>query len=112
MKPIVFAVFKSALARLRHRLAAKMAAIAYGVLRWADTPLPFGLRTLIGVLFIGGGVLWFLPILGIWMVPLGAVLIALDIPWTRRQVRPRVHHWMDVLKAKAEHVAPAQHVKQ
>ena len=82
----------------RRKLAAKVATVTYRVLRWADTKLPFGLRSFIGVLFIGGGVLGFLPILGIWMLPLGAALIALDIPWTRH----KVHDWMTVLNAKAE----------
>ncbi len=86
----------------REKLAAKAAAVTHRVLRWADVRLPFGLRSVIGVLFIGGGILWFLPILGIWMLPLGAALIALDIPWTRH----RVHHWMDVLHERAKK-APA-----
>ena len=97
MKPIVTAVPKGG-PSARERFATKAAAITYRVLRWADVRLPFGLRSAIGVLFIGGGVLFFLPILGIWMLPLGAALIALDIPWTRH----RVHHWMDVLKERAE----------
>ncbi|EWY37996.1 hypothetical protein N825_15210 [Skermanella stibiiresistens SB22] len=37
-----------------------------------------------GVLLIIGGILGFLPILGFWMVPLGLLLLALDIPFLRR----------------------------
>ena len=37
-----------------------------------------------GFLFIVGGMLGFLPILGFWMVPLGVLLLALDIPPLRR----------------------------
>jgi hypothetical protein len=33
-----------------------------------------------GIALIGGGVLSFLPILGIWMLPLGVALLAQDIP--------------------------------
>jgi hypothetical protein len=38
-----------------------------------------------------GGVFGFLPILGFWMIPLGAALIALDIPPLRR----RLLAWLD-----------------
>ena len=37
-----------------------------------------------GILFIIGGFVGFLPILGFWMVPLGVLLFALDIPFLRR----------------------------
>jgi hypothetical protein len=37
-----------------------------------------------GVLLIVGGLLGFLPILGFWMVPLGVLLLALDLPFLRR----------------------------
>ncbi|MDQ2805153.1 MAG: hypothetical protein M3Y41_21680 [Pseudomonadota bacterium] len=35
-------------------------------------------------MLIGGGVLGFLPILGFWMVPLGLLLLAKDLPVLRR----------------------------
>lgn len=41
-------------------------------------------RVLVGALLIIGGVLWFLPILGIWMVPLGFVLLASELPTLKR----------------------------
>ncbi len=49
-------------------------------------PLPRSrlLRILIGVLFIIGGVFSFLPILGFWMVPLGLLVLSVDIPRVRR----------------------------
>jgi hypothetical protein len=37
-----------------------------------------------GVALIVGGVLSFLPLLGIWMLPLGLALLAQDIPVIRR----------------------------
>jgi len=48
--------------------------------------LPWGLRSLLGILLMIGGVFGFLPILGFWMIPLGAALIALDIPPIRRRL--------------------------
>ena len=50
-----------------------------------------------GVLFIIGGILGFLPILGFWMLPLGIAFIALDIPPTRK----RIHRWKEELHEKA-----------
>lgn len=41
---------------------------------------------------------WWLPIFGVWMVPLGAAFIALDFPPTRH----KIHAWMIALKARAE----------
>jgi hypothetical protein len=37
-----------------------------------------------GVALIGGGVLSFLPVLGIWMLPVGFALLAHDIPAMHR----------------------------
>ncbi|WP_338022081.1 hypothetical protein [Allorhizobium sonneratiae] len=38
----------------------------------------------IGVLFIIGGCLGFLPVLGFWMVPVGLVILSHDNPMVRR----------------------------
>lgn len=65
--------------------------LAYRYTLWSDRHLPRGLRAGIGVLLMVFGVLGFLPVLGFWMVPLGAALVALDIPpWRRRMLR-----WME-----------------
>ena len=59
--------------------------------RWGDERLPPGVRLVLGLVLIVGGVFGFLPILGFWMIPLGAVLMALDIPPLRRRLRRRLH---------------------
>jgi hypothetical protein len=46
--------------------------------RWVRIPL--------GALCIVGGVFSFLPVLGIWMLPLGFLLIACDVPFLRKPV--------------------------
>ncbi|MFV1996662.1 MAG: hypothetical protein ACC641_01500 [Acidiferrobacterales bacterium] len=33
------------------------------------------LRLAVGILLIIGGLLWFLPVLGLWMLPLGLVIL-------------------------------------
>ena len=49
--------------------------------------VPPGLRLVVGLLLILGGVLGFLPVLGFWMIPLGIGVAALDvkplIQWAR-----------------------------
>jgi hypothetical protein len=49
-------------------------------------PLPRSriLRILLGVALILFGILGFLPILGFWMVPLGLIVLSIDIPRVRR----------------------------
>jgi purine-cytosine permease-like protein len=45
----------------------------------------------LGILLVAAGFVGFLPILGFWMAPVGAVLIALDIPPLRR----RLSRWIE-----------------
>jgi hypothetical protein len=49
--------------------------------------VPPGLRLVVGLLLILGGMLGFLPVLGFWMIPLGIGVAALDvkplIAWAR-----------------------------
>jgi hypothetical protein len=43
----------------------------------------FPIRVPLAILLIIGGLLWFLPILGIWMLPAGLLLLAIDLPALR-----------------------------
>jgi hypothetical protein len=43
----------------------------------------FPVRFPLAVLLTFGGLLWFLPILGIWMLPAGLLLLAIDLPHLR-----------------------------
>jgi hypothetical protein len=47
-------------------------------------PRAVWVRVPAGIVFVGGGVLSFLPVLGIWMLPLGLALLAVDVPPMRR----------------------------
>ena len=82
----------------RAKIVRKIASVTYRTLRWGDKHLPFGARSVVGVVFMVCGVFWFLPAVGMWMFPLGLAFVALDIPWTR----PKIHNWMLSLKARAE----------
>jgi len=53
--------------------------------------IPTGLRSVFGLLLMVAGVFGILPLLGFWMIPMGAAFIALDIPpWRRRLLA-----WLD-----------------
>jgi hypothetical protein len=51
--------------------------------RWITRSSSTVIRIPIGGALIAGGVAGFLPILGFWMVPLGLVVIAQDVPFLR-----------------------------
>ena len=51
---------------------------ASGALSWLRRPEARLIRIPLGLLLILGGLLSFLPVLGIWMLPLGLLLLALD----------------------------------
>lgn len=52
--------------------------------RWLRQPSSRFVRIPLALLLIVGGFLSFLPILGLWMLPLGLLLIAQDIPFLQR----------------------------
>ena len=55
--------------------------------RWPKTA-----RLALGFALIVGGLLGFLPILGFWMLPLGLVVLSVDVPVVRRY-RRRLELW-------------------
>ncbi len=56
-------------------------------LRWLRAPGLRWLRIPIGTLLMVGGVFAILPVLGLWMLPIGLLLLAQDIPFLRRPTR-------------------------
>jgi hypothetical protein len=72
------------------RATGKLKHVIRRIVRWADRRVPRGVRSVLGLLLIGAGVLGFLPVLGFWMIPAGLALIALDIPPWRRWVLRRL----------------------
>lgn len=56
-------------------------------MRWTKRHVPPGVRTLVGLLLVVAGVFGFLPVLGFWMIPLGAAVILLDLRALYRFVR-------------------------
>lgn len=43
----------------------------------------FPIRFPLAILLTAGGLLWFLPFLGLWMLPAGLLLLAVDLPVLR-----------------------------
>ena len=76
--------FKRVEAHLPPKLAAAM--------RWMRHPASRWLRIPAGLLLMIGGVFSILPVLGLWMLPLGLMLLASDIPFLRRPMA-RLAHW-------------------
>jgi hypothetical protein len=64
----------------------KKVPFAARLLAWLRRPASQFIRIPIGLLFVIGGFLSFLPILGLWMLPLGLLLLALDFAFLRTPV--------------------------
>jgi hypothetical protein len=78
------------LEKLIDRLPTRFAA----TVRFLRQPSGRWLRVPAGLLLILGGLLSFLPILGIWMLPLGLLLLAEDLP-SLRSWRSRILDWIE-----------------
>jgi len=53
---------------------------------WLRQPSSRYARIPLGFLLILGGIFSFLPVLGLWMLPLGLLLFAQDVPMLRKPV--------------------------
>lgn len=54
--------------------------------RWLRKPASRWVRIPVGFLFILGGIFSILPILGLWMLPVGLILLTQDVPVLRRPI--------------------------
>ena len=51
------------------------------------------LRIGLGILLVAGGLVGFLPVLGFWMIPLGLLVLSVDLPVVRRWRRQLTVWW-------------------
>jgi hypothetical protein len=65
-------------------------------IRWLREPSARWVRIPAGLLLIAGGIFSILPLLGLWMLPLGLLLLAQDLPFLRRPMR-RALLWVERL---------------
>ncbi|HLQ86648.1 MAG TPA: hypothetical protein VK110_10890 [Salinisphaeraceae bacterium] len=68
------------------RLQERLPEPASRFLSWLRKPSSGWIRIPLGVVFIVAGIFSFLPILGLWMLPLGLLLLAQDVPFLRRPI--------------------------
>lgn len=62
------------------RLTGRLPARVRDAITWLRKPSRRAVRLVAALALIGGGLLSFLPILGLWMLPLGLALLSEDIP--------------------------------
>lgn len=87
--------------RLKHlidRLPGRLARLVHRVRR----PSAYWVRIPVALFCLFGGVLAILPVFGVWMLPLGIVLLIEDVPFLRRGVYGAVNwlaerrpHWFE-----------------
>jgi hypothetical protein len=56
-------------------------------LHWLRQPSARWVRIPAGLALVAGGIFSVLPLLGLWMLPLGLLLLAQDLPFLRRPMR-------------------------
>ncbi|MGY8709338.1 hypothetical protein RAD16_26645 [Bradyrhizobium sp. 18BD] len=76
--------------KLVHRLPPRLG----GTVSYLLKPSSRWVRIPSGALLVVGGVFSFLPVLGIWMLPLGLALLAEDVP-ALRSSRSKVFDWIE-----------------
>lgn len=76
------------------RIARRLPRWAARPLRWLRSPSSRWVRLPLAALLILGGIVGFLPVLGLWMVPLGILLLAQDVPLLRKPVL-RLLNWVE-----------------
>jgi hypothetical protein len=69
-------------ARVAHLLNKLPRQVQAGV-KWLRYPPRKAVRLLVSAFLILGGILSILPVLGLWMLPLGLALMSDDIPWLK-----------------------------
>src|SRR5262245_50095936 len=65
------------------------------------------IRMGLGILLIALGLLGFLPVLGFWMIPLGLLVLSIDIPIVRRWRRQLAVWWHRDKKGEEADESPA-----
>ncbi|MBB5358206.1 hypothetical protein HDE76_001412 [Rhodanobacter sp. ANJX3] len=76
--------------RLNHqldRLGQKLPSWAARSLQWLRKSSSRWVRLPAGFLLVLGGIFSILPVLGLWMLPLGLLLLVQDVPFLRRPTR-------------------------
>ena len=62
----------------------------------------------LGILLVACGLLGFLPVLGFWMIPLGLLVLSVDIPMVRRWRRQLTVWWHRREKSEGDSAPAAE----
>jgi len=76
------------------QLVARLPPRVKAAVQWLRRPASAWIRRAVAILLICGGLLSFLPILGLWMLPLGLLLLAEDVP-ALKSGRTRILDWVE-----------------
>lgn len=81
-----------------------------GLVGWLRRPSSKYVRLPLGLALVGGGILAFLPVLGLWMLPLGLILIAQDVPALEKPTAKTLNwverKWIERQRAKGVDITP------
>jgi hypothetical protein len=78
--------------RLERRLPSGLAK----AVSWMRRPAPKAVRLPLGAALVAGGTVGFLPLVGYWMLPVGLVILAQDVP----SLRPPLVRFFDWVESK------------
>ena len=73
--------YERALDKHLQRWEQRLPAFAARFVHWLRQPASRWIRFPLGIFLILAGIVGFLPILGFWMVPLGLIVVAQDLPF-------------------------------
>lgn len=59
-------------------------------IEWVRKPSSRMVRIPLGFMLVLGGVFSFLPVLGIWMLPLGLLMLAIDLPFLQHPLNSAI----------------------
>ena len=83
--------------------------------RWLHRPAARWVRIPAGLLLMAASLLSILPIFGLWMLPLGLVLLAEDVPPLRHAtgrilawIEHRHPHWLGLARTSQHHRTPSE----
>jgi len=85
---------RAALDRYLDKIDRRVPSSVSRFIQWLRKPSSLIVRWLVALLLIVGGVFSFLPVLGLWMLPLGFLLIAQDVPFLQEPL-VNVLEWIE-----------------
>lgn len=93
------------------RLESRIPSKAAMALNWLRRPEARFVRLPLGLLLVCGGIFSFLPVLGLWMLPLGLLLLALDLVFLQGPVNTAIvrgtRKWTTWRRARRDRKAQA-----